>query len=299
MGVMNGSRDAYATGVLRRARTDMLVLAVPDLEEPYFAELTALVVRRAEQRGLAVIVRQTVGDHAREVDVVNGVGLPDADGLLHVPRSITVPDLTRRTNPGPLVLLGEHITASPFAHVTIDNHAAAVAATDHLLARGARSLAMIGPRTTVPSDAANRRFAGYRDALEAHGLPFDESLVGPVRAFTAPEGYSAAGRLLDDGVSLDGVVAANDSLALGVLAALAERGIAVPGEVRVIGMDGVQAGRWSSPPLTTVEPDRELMVERALTVLEQQFDAPPAGEQPVEQVTVPFRVLERGSTATG
>jgi hypothetical protein len=89
---------ADGSGIVRRVRTGVIVLAVPDLEEPYFAELTALLVRRAEERGLSVIIRQTDSSHAREVDVADGVGMPLNDGLIHIPRALTVADLTRRAS---------------------------------------------------------------------------------------------------------------------------------------------------------------------------------------------------------
>ncbi|MGO1488212.1 MAG: LacI family DNA-binding transcriptional regulator [Arachnia sp.] len=273
-----------------------VLFAVPDLNEPYFAELTALVVRRAEDYGLSLVIFQTWGDHEREVNAANGVGVPLTDGLLHIPRSLSVSDLTRRASPGPLVLLGEHIVSSPFAHVTIDNHAAAAAATEHLLMRGCIRPAMIGPREPA-SDASNRRFAGYRSMLQQRGMPFDPALAAGVAAFTPQEGYAATSRLIDDGVHFDGAVCSNDSVAFGVLAALSAHGISVPGDVRVIGMDGVTMGAFSVPSLSTVEPQKELMVSCALSLLNRQMTTAPSRDLPVEQVTVPFSVLERASTA--
>lgn len=280
-----------------RRRTGVLGLAVPDLEEPYFAELTGLVVRRAAERDLSIVIRQTAGEHRAEVDVANGVGLPEVDGLIHIPRSLTVADLTRRTDPGPLVLLGEHIRDSPFAHVTIDNRAAAAAATAHLADRGCRRIAAVGPRWTSPSDAADRRFAGYREVVAARGLPVDDALVGPVAAFTPDEGLRAMTALLAAGPPPDGVVCSNDSLAFGVLRALHAHGLAVPRDVAVIGIDDVHAARFAEPPLTSVAPDTEALVGAALRILERQATAPLGADTPVEQVTVPFTIRERESTA--
>ncbi|WP_407320259.1 substrate-binding domain-containing protein [Isoptericola halotolerans] len=271
---------------------------MPDLEEPWFAELTSLLVRRAEDLGWAVVVRQTFGDHEKEMDVANGVGVPPSDGLLHIPRSLTVADLTRRTRPGPLVLLGEHVEAGPFAHVTIDNHAAAVAATEHVLRAGRRRVAMVGRRSAAPSDAANRRYEGYVDALLDHGIDPEPALVASVGAYNPAEGDAALGRLVTNDAEFDAIVCVNDSVALGVLHRLAAEGRRVPDDVAVIGIDDIAAGRWTVPSLSTVAPDRDRLVERGLAVLERQIAAPVAADQPVEQVTVPFTVVERGSTAT-
>ncbi|WP_430647450.1 LacI family DNA-binding transcriptional regulator [Agromyces sp. GXS1127] len=281
----------------RRERTGIVALAVPNLEEPYFAELTALIVRRADQRGLSILIQQTEGDHDREVDIANGVGLPQTDGLIHIPRSLTVGDLTRRTSPGPLVLLGEHIQVSPFTHVTIDNKAAARSAVEHLASVGCRRIAFIGPRDASPSDAADQRFAGYREAVAALALDPDPALVAQVVSFTSGEGQRALRELIGSRTVFDGVVCSNDSVAFGVLAALHEAGRRIPEDVAVIGIDDVRAARFAAPALTSVAPDNEALVEAALTELERQIASPPGADLPVRHVVVPARIVARASTA--
>ena len=233
----------------------------------------------------------------REVDVANGVGAPETDGLIHIPRSLTVADLTRRQAPGPLVLLGEHIEASPFAHVTVDNRAATRAATEHPIERGCRRLAIVGPAANdAASVALNRRAAGFQDALASHRMPVEETFLGPVTTFTPSEGRRATQELLASGARFDGVVAVNDSVAFGVLSALWDAGHRVPEDVAVVGMDDVVASRYSTPSLSTIAPDKVELVERALDMLERQIGAHPAADQPVEQVTIGFEVVERAST---
>ena len=81
------------------------------------------------------------------------------------------------------------------------------------------------------------------------------------------------------------------------MAGLDSRGISVPGDVRVIGMDGVSLGAFTVPSLSTVEPDRDLMVSSALSLLLRQMSTALSVDMPVEQVTVPFTVVPRGSSA--
>ncbi|WP_353807701.1 LacI family DNA-binding transcriptional regulator [Agromyces sp. SYSU T00194] len=281
----------------RRERTGIVALAVPNLEEPYFAELTALIVRRADARGLSILIQQTEGSHEREVDIANGVGLPATDGLIHIPRALTVGDLTRRTSPGPLVLLGEHIQVSPFTHITIDNRAAARAATEHLAKAGCTRVAFVGPRDASPSDAADQRFAGYRDAVAARGLAADADLVAQVVSFTSAEGRRAMRGLLATGIRPDGVVCSNDSVAFGVLAALHEARLDVPADVAVIGIDDVRAAAFAVPALSSVAPDKEAIAEAALDELERQVSSPPGADLPVRHVVVPATIVERASSA--
>jgi DNA-binding LacI/PurR family transcriptional regulator len=282
--------------LLRRERTGIIALAVPNLEEPYFAELTTLLVRGAEARGLSILIQQTEGDHDREVDVANGVGLPATDGLIHIPRSLTVGDLTRRTAPGPLVLLGEHIAVSPFTHVSIDNRATADLATSHLASVGCSRIAFIGPRLSRPSDAADQRFSGYRDAVARLGLADEPGLVTPVDAFSPEEGLAALRRLHASGVAFDGVVCSNDSVAFGVLAGLHEARLRVPEDVAVIGIDNVHGAGFSVPALTSVAPDDEGIVRAAFAELERQLAAPPGADVPVRHIVVDAHVVVRAST---
>lgn len=293
---MTAPSPGRAAPVARATRTGQVALAVPNLEEPYFAELGSLLVRRADARGLVVLIVQTEGDHAREVDVANGVGLPPTDGLIHIPRSLTVADLTRRTSPGPLVLLGEHIQVSPFTHITIDNHAAAHTATAHLLSVGCRRIAFIGRRDARPSDAADRRSAGFVDALAARGLPAPDELIAQVDAFTSEEGDRAAREMIAAVPDIDGIVCSNDSLALGALAGLHAAGRRVPDDVAVVGIDGIRATRFSVPALTSVVPDHEFLADAAFTELERQLTTPPGTDLPVRHITVDARLIVRAST---
>lgn len=283
--------------VTRRERTGLIALAVPDLDEPYFAELTSLFVTRANARGLSILIQQTAGGHDREVDIANGVGLPPIDGLIHIPRSLTVGDLTRRTAPGPIVLLGEHIQVSPFTHVTIDNKAATDTATGHLADIGCRRIAFVGSREARPSDAADQRLAGYRQAVARRGIDDGAELVAIVEAFTPEEGQRAMRAMLAAGVDFDGVACANDSLAFGVLAALHEAGRSVPDDVAVVGFDDVRAARFSTPSLTSISPDDGALVDAALDELERQMSTPPGMDMPVRHLVVDARLSARGSTA--
>lgn len=279
------------------APTGTITFAVPDLEEPYFAELTGLVVSEAAAHGLSVMIQQTAGIKDREIAVVNGQGIPRTDGLLHVPRSLTVADLTKRVSPGPLVLLGEHIASSPFAHVTIDNRAAAAAATEHLIARGRRRLLLVGPHEAIQSDAANQRYQGYKQQVATHPDLEISAGVVPALAFTQAEGWRCGQEIAAMSSRPDGIVCGNDSIALGLMAALQNAGLRIPEDVAVIGIDGITAGQYSSPSLSSVRPLKKLMVERAIAVLMRQMNASRYSDQPVEQITVEFELIERQSTS--
>ena len=107
------------------------------------------------------------------------------------------------------------------------------------------------------------------------------------------EGARAIHTLIDSGQSFDGVVAVTDTVAFGVLRGLADRGVKVPDDVRVIGFDDVLESQYSVPSLSSVAPDHDWMITTALDLLIAQIDGDPRDRA---EVTAPFHVVAREST---
>lgn len=135
-------------------------------------------------------------------------------------------------------------------------------ATRHLLELGHRRIAMIaGPDRLL---CCRARFDGYRAALDASNLQWDEGLV--VRADLNHEGgWAAAGALLDRPDPPTALFAANDVLALGAYRAARERGLRIPEDLSVVGFDDLPVVSWIDPPLTTVH---QPLVEMAAAATE-------------------------------
>ena len=283
-----GYRPNAAARQLRSGRSGMVAVALPDLSQPYFAELASELVRAAEERAITVLINQTNGQADAERRISDGVGIPVMDGLILSPLALGASDLAARLDTTPIVLLGEHIGASPFPHVTVDNAAAAQAATEHLIASGRRRIAAIGAQSSGPNETSELRLNGYRAALAAAGLPLAERLVCVVEDFRRGDGAAAAARLLDADVEFDGVFAFNDLLALGAMHTFAGRGVRVPEDVAVVGFDDIEEGRYSSPALTTISPDKAAIARTALDLLSGDDAAP--GE-----TTIPFQLTKRDS----
>ena len=260
---------------LRAGRTGVIALALPELGNPYFAELTRAVVREAEELGWTVLVDQTDGLRDRETVVTAGIRHHLIDGLILSPVALDVADLERRTPADiPLVLLGEKVDRGPADHVAIDNVAASRAATEHLLGLGRRQVAAIGHQadSVAGSGVAHLRRQGWEEALRAAGLAPDERLLAEVSSFGREQGAAAMARLLDGSVPIDAVFCFNDTLALGALRALADRGVRVPHDVAVIGLDDVEDSRFSVPTLSTVAPDKQAIARTAVRMLAERLE---------------------------
>ncbi|MFF6777689.1 LacI family DNA-binding transcriptional regulator [Streptomyces sp. NPDC012637] len=191
------------------------------------------------------------------------------------------PPLGEPTAGGPA---GEPAVAATLA---FDNRTGARRLTEHLLALGHRRIGYVaGPenRTTT-----RHRLEGHRAALAAAGVAEGPTAHG---RYDRASGYEATAELLDRDPDLTAVVAANDTVALGVCAALRDRGLSIPGDVSVAGFDDLPFAIDAVPPLTTVRlPLHEAGARAGRLAL--GTEAPPAGGV----ATIAAELVVRGSTA--
>lgn len=284
-----GYRPNMAARTLRQGRTGLVALVIPEIDSPYFSELAARTVRIAEARGLTVLIDQTDGDAERETQLLHGRRSQLVDGVLFSPWAVTPAELASRTDTAPLVLLGEHDGTAGVDHVAIDNVAAAREATAHLLARGRRRIAAVGSQPRSLNATARQRLAGYREALADAGLPTEPELEVTVPSLHRADGHQAMLRLLDSPRPPDAVFCFTDELALGASRAAADRGVAVPDSLALIGFDDIEDGRFSVPALTTVSPDKDRIAELALDRLAEQMSSP----RSPRSIVAPHRLVVR------
>ncbi|AQZ65622.1 Beta-glucosidase [[Actinomadura] parvosata subsp. kistnae] len=249
--------------VTRRTNAVALVLSVPRqgadaLTSAVVQYVTSLLEGAGKQ--ITLMLADTAESHRR---IAAHVEARLADGVVLLPpdRGDTLAERLSRTGV-PLVLLGKPPIASLVPYVDVDNAGGAVAATEHLLARGRRRIGMVcGPTDLV---TVQDRLAGHRTALQRAGLT---PHLAPAGDLTRAEGAAATRRLLTEAPSLDAVFAATDQLAIGALQAARELGRRVPDDLAVVGFDDVDAASATTPALTTVRvpvADQALALARLL-----------------------------------
>ncbi len=281
---------------LRRGRTGLVGLAVPELSLPYFAELADSVIRAAEERGLTVLIEQTGAVRERELEVLRGQRRQFTDGLIYSPLALGPDDVRELDGIGyPMVLLGERIFGGPADHVTMSNVEAARAATQHLLDLGRRRIAVVGAHAGESVGSAALRVQGYAAALADNGVPYDPALVGEAGLWHRATGAETMARLLDADLGIDAVFGLNDALALGALHTLHLRRIDVPGQIAVIGFDDIEETAYSAPTLSTVHPGREQIAATAVDLLLARIEDP-GTDRAFQQVVADFSVVAREST---
>lgn len=282
---------------LRSGRTGVIGLAIPELRQNYFAELADSIIRAADARGIGVVIDQTSATREGEIAALSGERLRLTDGVLFSPERLGQEDVELLNVSYPLVLLGERIFGGPTDHVTMRNVEAARAATEHLLGIGRRRIAVIGAHPTHPDDirSANLRLRGYREALDAAGVPYDDVLVRAAAPWHRENGAAAMRGLLEEKVDFDALFTFNDTLGLGALRALGEAGVKVPDDVAVIGFDNIDESRFSVPSMSSVDPGRDEIARVAVDTLLERITEK-GDPAPPRLILADYRIVGREST---
>ena len=289
-------RPNPAARTLRSGRSGIIGLALPEVGNAYFAELAGLIVDAAAEQSWTVLIDQTGGQLERELLVSEGMRAHMLDGLIFSPIAMGAEELAARRDDTAMVLLGERIFDGPADHVAIDNVAAARDATAHLVALGRRRIAAIGDQRHVPAGrTAHLRLAGYRAALAEAGLPYDEELVLPADDYHRTDGADMMAKLLALDSPPDAVLCFADLIALGAQRTVLSAGGRVPEDVAIVGFDDIEDGRFSTPSLTTIRPDKQEIARLAVSFLLSRMSSD-AGTPPRE-VQAGYELVVRESTA--
>lgn len=254
-------------------------------KSPFFLELVGSIGDALVDRGYAMLLSGVLVENRHELtqpyDTGQAAGtiLLGQEGNHRWYNEMAVRDM-------PFVVWGAHLPDQLYCTVGSDNLEGGRLATRHLLAQGCRRIAFFGDANLAEMGL---RYRGYLDALEEAGVPALPELVFPV-PFVNAEIRRQTHALIDAGVAFDAVFACSDVMASNIIAVLNERGIAVPGKVRVAGFDDVSLAATFNPPLTTVRQSIEtagkMLVERLLAKL--------AGE-PAKSVVLPVELVVRAS----
>lgn len=214
-----------------------------------------------------------------------------ADGLIVIGTTQNLPAWTYYRDLG---LGGTKLVCwgSPFDEldwIRSDNHAGALLATRHLIQAGYSAPACIGSEASLQRQF-KERYDGYVEAMDEAGLT--PHLVEIEEGLSREEqGRRAARQLIEAGLPCDSIFAVCDEIALGTLRELSEAGIAIPGQLGLIGFDGIRASANAMPPLTTIQPDfaaaGAMLVDKLLATI--------AGEPNTDR-RVPVTLLAREST---
>ncbi|MGB4136738.1 MAG: LacI family DNA-binding transcriptional regulator [Microbacterium sp.] len=267
-----GYRPNLTARRLATGRTGMLALALPELDQPYFAEIARHIGEEAGRRGYRIIVEQTLNDVEAERAVIRDREEGLVDGVIFHPARIDTLEIARLRPDTPLVLLGEAARPVTTDHVMIDNVKAAREGTGLLLASGRRRIAFLASVRTEIAESTHLRLLGYQEALIDAGIPLDPALVIESDGFGIEDGVRALSSALAGGLSPEAILCRDDLFGLAAMRALHDAGLRVPDDVSVLGWDDTTLARYGTPALSSVSPDKRAIATSALDLLEDRMN---------------------------
>lgn len=286
--------DATARS-LRLGGHRQVVFAVDDIGNPNYVQML-----RAIEEELGETTRISVSSTGRRpdqtVELVRMLSMGAGDGLIISPLRVT-PALRQALADTvvPVVVIGTLHSDLDIDSVFVDSSVAVGMVVDHLVELGRTRIGVInGPGNTNPGAA---RRAGFAAAVARHDLPRIEALQITAADFTVGAGVDAAERLLsatlDSGIPVDAILCANDLIAIGAISAARRRGLRVPDDVAVTGIDDTELAALYSPPLTSVSLQSDRRGRIAARMLSDRFADP---SRPSRRETVEARLVIRAST---
>jgi len=251
---------------LASRKTNTIGLLLPTISGSFFPPMLRGVEHGAREGGYDLLIYTTQA--LPQAGRPRALGEHNTDGILIFTNSLSNQEMDHLYGLGfPMVLLHQ---SSPegmsIPCVTFENKGGTRKMMDYLVETcGYSRIAFLtGPEN---NEDAYWRELGYREALAAHGLPYDPTLV-KMGGFDEQLAQTAVREWLTEGVVLDVIFAADDESAAGVLSALRQGGVAVPDQLAVVGFDDVPPSRFLSPPLTTIRaPIEQAGYEAALQLI--------------------------------
>lgn len=274
-------------------------LIYPNPQSAFLSAVLVGALNASSQLGAQLLIRYCAGQNEEATgEALNGLIRSGAGALLLPPPYCEIVDrspvLSAIKVPMVAMSSGRELTHMP--GVRIDDYGAARAMTARLIELGHRRIAMIGGPALHYASAT--RLAGYRAALEEAGIAFDKTLVAD-GDFSYESGLTAASTLFDLPTLPTAIFATNDDMAAAVVSEAHRRGMAIPGNVAIVGFDDTPIALKIWPRLTTVRQPiteiSELATRRAIEAIRH----PDRIDRLAPDTThIPFSIIERESTAS-
>jgi len=281
---------------LRGGQTLLIGLVVPDIRNPFFADVAHAVEDCVFDEGYNVILCNSEGDARKEKTYFDVLRASSADGVIFIPADSSGP-LAKYlvAQHVPAVIVDRDLEGNRIDTVLADNEEGGYRAARHLLDLGHSRIAFIGGPPSIRS--SQERHAGYRRALAEAGVEPDPSLERS-GDFRETGGEKEMVRLLAERQNFTAVFACNDLTAYGAIAAIRRQGLSVPRDISIVGFDDVPYAGLIDPALTTVAQPAIEIGQTASRMLLAQVDRARAGQRRkhADRVVLPTSLVVREST---
>jgi LacI family transcriptional regulator len=276
---------------IRSKRSQMVGLIVPDIRNPFFAEIALGMEDRLASSSYVSMLANTDGQHNRQKQMITAIQEYQMDGVLLWPTHATIdPEIEKLQRQTPTVVFERARPNLQVDSVNIDNLGSARLATAHLITSGHRRIAFIGGFSG--NSTWEERVQGYRQELIAHNIPIIDELIinGPT---TGDGGYKAVLNLLQRSSPPTAALCFQTAIAYGVMLGIQSSSL-VPGrDFAVIGIDDLPEAALWKPSISTVSIEPYQMGQAAARLLLERIEKP---HKVIENLTIPSKLVERESS---
>lgn len=275
---------------LRTRRTQIVMVIAPDITNPFWPEVIRGLQDVMHQANYSVVSGNSDWDPVSEKMLIQTARQNRFDAIAINPTAISSREL--RALGIPVVILGIREDISDIDTVGSDSFGGTLEALTYLHRLGHRRIGFI--RGQPRSGIGRARYDAYREFLKRFDLPFDKSLVVQV-PFERQSGGQAMQTLLNLPQPPTAVFASNDILAIGAMEAIRAKGLNVPNDISVIGMDDIYVASMTTPPLTTMAKAKYETGRQAAKLLLERLSG--SAPRQARRIILPCTLIERGSTA--
>lgn len=266
--------NAIARGLINK-RTQTIGVLFPNVSSSFSSDILHGIEEVAHEKGFSVIVCNTAEDGKRTLKYLQVLREKQVDGIVFTSEVLKDEYYQAiKEMRVPVVLVNTMSQKYMIPYVKVDDRQAAYQATDYLIQKGHRKIAMIGgtPRDQI---AGIPRMDGYRQALNDNGIEYVESRVA-YGNFSLESGREAMEKLLVEAPPFTALFAASDEMAIGAMGIAMEKGLKIPDDISIIGYDDLSLASMVFPPLTTIHQPLTTMgrlaSEKLISLIEEDSD---------------------------
>lgn len=285
---------------LKTGHSSILGLLIPTVVNPFFGELSLAVEQAAKRHGYRLILCNTLRDAETEQRCIQDLIAHGVRGILTVSGQLNKKVMAQFIQSGIAFLAFDAAEKDRLTDVvTIDNYQCAAMLVEYLISAGHNSVVYVCSDTQTLS--RKERISGYCDTMKAHNLPQQVMKISTEHlqhshfgdADLIELGALAAEQILAQEVLPTAVIGMNDMVAIGIMTRLREKGITVPQQISVIGIDDIHFSSLITPSLTTMRQPFDALAETAVNLLLQRITTP---DSPVQHVKIPPTLVTRESS---
>ena len=270
----SGYTPSRAARALKTQETGLLTFILPEILNPLHCEIAKHLEFPVREQNYELMLGASLAEGEIENRYMQIALERRVDGIFYTPFSMKInPDGLRFfiDERVPIVALHRIPGMEDIDCVTLDEYEGAVLVTDHLLQLGHRRIAFIAGAFEI--SCAEERINGLIDCHRRHGQEYDQSLVFPCGC-GIEDGYLAASKALKTGPHRPtAIFALNDLLAMGAYKAVTDAGLAIPGDISIVGFDDIPFSQYLNPPLTTITFDKVDFARTATEFLVNRISA--------------------------